>query len=326
MLTDQMDAVTNDYFIIKGGKAQDIYFETSFNLNYFIKQKNGIWKRPSGGRRMRIPLRYDGNEAGFYGRGDTVSSDKRDAITAAYFDMKHAFGNATILRIDTLENAGPQAMINLVTEEVAGAQMSITKLLADSQFDLPSGASTKRLTGMRAALNENADLEYGDLTENEVMAVDGTKPWEGKMEAAGTVITLDVIRNGRSDADGGMGVQDEPDLIIQTKALYNKTKSLLQAQQRFTTEGAKTVKAGFTGVYFEGADLYPERYLPADHMLMINSQHWGYAVHQKGLFVRTPWSVIEGSAQDKTMKILFDGNQVCNNRKVHKGWSNCTVS
>ena len=35
----QMDAVTNDYFIIDGGKAADLYFEQSFNLNYFLKQQ-----------------------------------------------------------------------------------------------------------------------------------------------------------------------------------------------------------------------------------------------------------------------------------------------
>ena len=63
MLTEQMDAVTNDYFIINGGKAQDIYFENSFTLNYFLKQKKGIWKRPTGGLKIRVPLRYDGNEA-----------------------------------------------------------------------------------------------------------------------------------------------------------------------------------------------------------------------------------------------------------------------
>lgn len=325
MLTDQMDAVTNDYFIINGGKAQDIYFENSFTLNYFLKQKKGIWKRPTGGLKIRIPLRYDGNESSFYAKGDTISSDKRDAISAAYFEWKHAYGSGTVLRIDTLENAGPAAMIDLITEEVSGAQSSLTKLLSQSQFDLPTAGSS-RLTGMRACMNETATLAYGDLTENEVEAVDGTKPWEGKMYASAAVISLAVIRNGRSDADGGMGTQDEPDLIVMTKALYNKVKDLLQAQQRFTTDGAKTVKAGFTGVYFEGADLYPERYLPDNHMIMLNSQHWGYAVHSKGFMVRTPWEKIEGSAQDKTFKIFFDGNQVCNNRKVHKGWSAITVS
>jgi hypothetical protein len=324
-LEAQMDAVTNDYFMIDGGKAEDIYFETSYLLNYGLKQQKGIWKRPGGGRKVKIPLRYDGNETGFYGRGDTLSSDKREAITAAYFLIKHAYGNGTVLRIDTLENSGPEAMIDLVTEEVAGAQASIRKTLASSIYDNPSGVSD-RLTGLRAMCNESTSLEYGELTEAEVIAQDGTTPWEGKMDSTSEPVSLDGIRTLRTDADGGQGTQDEPDLVVTSKTLFNTIKSILQVQQMFTTEGSKVVKAGFTGVYFEGADIFPDRYIPAaTYMFALNSSHWGWAVHKKGYFMRTPWSIIEGSAQDRTFKILFDGNQVCNNRKVHKGHSGLTA-
>lgn len=322
-LEAQLDAVTNDYFMIDGGKAQDIYFETSFLLNYGLKQQKAIWKRPSGGRQIKIPLRYDGNEAGFYGRGDTLSSDKRDAITAAYFDWKHAYGNGTILRVDTLENSGPEAMIDLVTEEVLGAQESITKTLADSIYDLP-GNGSDRLTGLRALCNEDTSLEFGSLTEAEVLSNDGSTPWEGKMDSTSTPVSLDLVRTLKTDADGGKGKVDEPDLVVTTKTLFNTIKSILQVQQMFTTEGSKTVKAGFTGVYFEGSDIFPDRYCPSGHMFLLNSMHWGWAVHKKGMFMRTPWSMIEGSAQDRTFKILFDGNQVCNNRKTHKGHSALT--
>lgn len=59
----QLEAVTNDYFQIENGKAEDNYFETSFLLDYLIKQKKGIFKRPSGGEKISIPIRYDGNKA-----------------------------------------------------------------------------------------------------------------------------------------------------------------------------------------------------------------------------------------------------------------------
>lgn len=86
----ERESVTDDYFMADGKKAVDIYFDTSFLLNYFIKQNKGIWERPSGGEKFRIPLEYDGQEAGFYTRGDTISSDFRENINAAYFDPKHA--------------------------------------------------------------------------------------------------------------------------------------------------------------------------------------------------------------------------------------------
>ena len=73
-----------------GGKAVDIYFYTSFLLNRLLKQKKGIWERPDGGNRIRIPLEYDGQEAGFYSRGDTISSDDRESVNAARFNWVHA--------------------------------------------------------------------------------------------------------------------------------------------------------------------------------------------------------------------------------------------
>lgn len=319
-ILSQMNATTIDYFMADGKKAFDNYFLSSFTLNYFLKEKKGVFINPGGGLNIRVPLRYDGNEAGFYSRGDTISSDKKEAITAVYFPWKHAYGNGTILRVDTLENAGAEAFVNLMTEELYGAQESLTQLLANSLFDDADG-STERLTGLRALCNETATLEYGNVAENDMVAADGTKPWEGKTTSTATTVTLNVIRTLRSAADYGTGKQDEPDLGITTKTIYNIIKDILQVQQLFTTEGSKPVKAGFTGLHFEGMDIYPERYCPSGHFFGINSNHFGAAIHQKGNFVPTKWSVIEGSPEDKTMKILFDGNLICNNRRAHHCYS-----
>ena len=320
----QMDAVTNDFFIIDGGKAADLYFQSSFNLNYFLKQKKGLWKRPSSGESIRVPFRYDGNETGFYSRGGVLSSDKRDAITAVFYQWKHCYSNGTVYRVDELKNAGPEGLINLTTEETYGAVESISKLLADSLYDAPGGDSA-RLTGIRNLCNETSTLDYGNINEDDIVAKDGTKPWEGKVTSTDETISLDVIRDLRSTAEYGAGADDEPKLIVTTKALYNTIKSILQVQQMFTEKDSEPVKAGFTGVHFEGAEIYPDKFCPSGWMFALNPNHFGFAVHKKGLFMRTPWAVIEGSAQDKTMKILFDGNTICNNRRAHAAHSNLSA-
>ena len=45
-------------------EATDIYFRTSFLLNRLLKEQKGIWERPPGGMKIRVPLEYDGQEAG----------------------------------------------------------------------------------------------------------------------------------------------------------------------------------------------------------------------------------------------------------------------
>jgi len=61
---NELDEITQDYYELEDGNlARDIYFDTSFLLNYFIKQQKGIWERPTGGNQIRIPLEYDGQNA-----------------------------------------------------------------------------------------------------------------------------------------------------------------------------------------------------------------------------------------------------------------------
>lgn len=316
----ELEAITTDYFMADDGKAVDIYFKTSFLLNYLLKQQKGIWKRPEGGRRIRIPLEYSGQEAGFYKRGDTISSDDKESVNAAYFLMKHAFGNATIYRIDELENAGKYEEVDLVVQRVSGAQKSITKILAESIYDLPSGDSA-RLTGLRACCHETATLAYAAIAEDDLVAGDGTKPWEGKMVATATNISLAVIRDASTAAKLRDGEGGKPNLVTLPETLWNVLADILQKQQRFT-DGKETVKAGFTGLYFEGKDIFPDDYCPANHFFALNSAHIGFAVHRDGYFMRNKWRVIPDSPEDRTMKIYFDGNQVVNNRKAHIGYSN----
>jgi len=306
--------------MLEDGKAVDIYFNSSFLLNYFLKQHKGLWERPNGGLKIRIPLEYDGQEAAFYSKGDPISSDDRESLNAAYFSWKHGYANATVYRIDGLENAGDYAKVQLVTQRVGGAQKSLTKLLAGSLYDEPGG-STDRLTGFRACCHETATTAYGGIAENDMVAADGTKPWEGKRDTTTEKIGLNVIRTQCTEAKVRDGAGGRPDLYTTTQALWDIIADILQAQQRFT-QGTETAKAGFVGLNFEGKDIFPDDYCPSGYGFAVNSRHAGFAVHQKGYMVRNKWRVIPDSAEDKTMKIYFDGNFVVNNRKSHKAHSN----
>jgi len=317
---DELEAITNDYFMADGGKAIDIYFNTSFLLNYLLKQQKGLWERPDGGMKIRVPLEYDGQEAGFYSKGDTISSDDRESLNAAYFDWKHAYSNATVYRIDSLKNAGRYAEVQLVTQRLGGAQKSLTKLLASSIYDT-AGAGSTRLTGLLACCNETATTAYGNIAEDDLVAADGTKPWEGKLDSTTEGISLSVLRDMATAAKLRDGAKGKPDLVVMPEALWNVIADILQAQQRFV-DSKSTADAGFTGLKFEGKDLFPDDYCPSGYAFALNSNHIGFAVHKQGNFMRSKWKVIPDSPEDKTMKIYWDGNLIVNNRKAHQGHSN----
>jgi hypothetical protein len=317
---DELEAITNDYFMADGGKAIDIYFDTSFLLNYLLKQQKGLWERPDGGMKIRVPLEYDGQEAGFYSKGDTISSDDRESLNAAYFEWKHAYGNATVYRIDSLKNAGRYAEVQLVAQRVAGAQKSLTKLLASSIYDT-AGAGSDRLTGLLACCNETATTAYGQIAEDDLVSNDGTKPWEGKVTTTTESIALSVMRDMATAAKLRDGSNGKPNMIVMPEALWNVVADILQAQQRFV-DSSETANAGFTGLKFEGKNLFPDDYCPSGYAFALNSAHIGFAVHKSGNFMRSKWKVIPDSPEDRTMKIYFDGNMIVNNRKAHIAHSN----
>lgn len=309
----EIEKITSDYLLADNKRATDIYFTTSYLMNLLMKQKKGIFKMIPGGDKVKVHLRYDGSEAGAYSRNDALSEDDRENITAAYFGIKHYFGNATLYRTDELSAAGEYAEIELVTEKVDSAMESVRKKLSTDLFSSASDTS-ELITGLLSLCNETSTRDYGEINEDEVVAEDGTKPWEGKVNSTSTVLSLEALQTLRSDAkiEGS-----KPNLIITTETLFNKLSRMLQAQQRFV-KAEEVAKAGFTGVNFEGADVVVDDYCPSGYAFALNTKHIGFGVHKQGYFSRTPWEKLSSGARGRTLKILWDGNLICNHRAAHK--------
>jgi hypothetical protein len=318
---EELNSITNDYFAIQGKKAVDIYFYTSWLMMFLMQRQGGLWERPTGGEKIRVPLEYDEQVSGFYVRGDTISSDDRESVNAAYFDWKHCYSNATVYRIDGLKNAGDYAKVQLVTQRVGGAQKTVRKTLAGSIYDDHGGAGS-RLTGLRACCSETAGTAYGGIAENDLVANDGTKPWEGKTTTTTENLTLNVIRTQASNAKVRDGVNGKPDLYVTTETLWNVVSDILQVQQRFTDQKSAAAKAGFTALWFEGKDVVADDFCPSGYSFALNSAHIGFAVHASGYFVREAWGKIPDSPGDKAMKIYWDGEMIVDNRKAHQAHSN----
>lgn len=317
----ELESVTNDYFVADGGKAVDIYFNTSFLIDYLMNKKKGLWERPSGGRRMRVPLEFDESEGGAYARADALSSDDREIINAAYFWLKHYYGNSTIYRTDELENDGPYAEVQIVTQKIANAQKTVTKKLATDLYSSSSDTANE-LTGLLSTTSETATVAYGGIIENDLVATDGTKPWEGKTTTTTEGISLAVIRTATSAAKVNDGANGKPNIGVMTETLFNVVSGILQVQQRFTTD-SDTAKAGFTHLVFEGKILAADDYAPSGYMFLLNSNFIGFGIHKKGYFARTQWAdlIVAGPAA-RSMKIFWDGNLICSNRKAHIAHSN----
>jgi hypothetical protein len=315
----EIESITNDYFLAGDGRAVDIYFRNSFLLDLLMNRQAGIFERPGGGEKIRVPLNYSDAEGGFFTRSDSLSSDDRIAINAAFFHWKHAYGNATVYLTDEVEAAGDYAAVQFVTQKIETAQRTCANWLASTIYSA-AGDEAPTLTGLRALTSEDADAPYGGLAENDLVAADGTLPWEGKTDSSAAEISLEVLQALRSTAKISDGRDGKPNVAVTTETLYNKISRLLQAQQRYVTDDG-VVSAGFTHLVYEGMVLAADDYCPSGHCFALNTRHLGFAIHQNGFFARQPWVDLAGPA-GRSMKILWHGNLVCSNRKAHACHSN----
>ena len=317
----EIESITKDYYVVNGSAAVDIYFDSSFWMWKFMQNKFGMWERPEGGDYIRIPFEFDEAEGGFYSRSEALSSDDRDTVNTARFQWKHAYGNGTIYRHDELKNSGAYAAVSLVSQRLSGAQKTCAKRIASNIYN-EVGDSSIYITGLRSMCSETSSTKYGDVAEDDLVSDDGTKKWEGKNNTTSESIGLAVLRTQRSDAKIRDGRNGRPDFYTTTETLFNKIKGVLQPMQRFTEDKA-TTKAGFSNLVFEGMTIAADDYVPSGYGFAVNSKYVGFAVHKDGYYKRDPWRKLDGP-QGKTMKILWDGNIICSNRRAHKSHSNLT--
>lgn len=324
MILEELNEITNDYFLLDGGKATDIYFQSSFLMQHFMEKQRGLWERPSGGKYIRVPLEYDESEGGAYTRNDPLSSDDREIIDAAYFEWKHYYGNATIYRTDGLMNAGEYAEVQLVAAKLANAQKTVRNWIAKNIYT-SGGDSDRHLTGLLTMCSETTTTKYGTIAEDDLVSRNGEKHWEGKTNTTGGVISLDILRNVRSEAKIHDGMDGKPNIVLMTETLWNKVASILQTQQRFVKD-TDTAKAGFQHLDFEGMLVVVDDFCPSGYAFFLNANNFGFGVHSKGYFARTSWENLTTGPAGQTMKIFWDGNLITNNRKAHTAASELTAS
>ena len=317
----EMESTTRDHFLVDGGKAVDIYFKDSYLKTLLMKEKRGLWERPEGGLSHRIPFEFDLQNGGAYDKTDTISSDDKETINGALFLVKYYYGNATIHRIDEQKNSGPYAEVKLLVSKVEGAQKKISKDLSTDIYALATD-SAKTISGLNSICATTTTTAYGGVQEADLLAADGTYPWKGIVTTTTEGISLAVIRTLRSSAKIHDGADGKPNIGVMPEALFNIIAAQLQAQQRFTTS-SDTATAGFTHVVFEGLTLAADDYCPSGTHFQINTNSLGFLIDKNGYFARDPWgSLTAVGIPAKTMKIFWDGNLICSNRKAQAKHTN----
>ena len=330
----ELTSITNDYFALDGGKAWDIYFTDSYGLNYFGKQKKGLYEKVPGGAYFQVPLEFGGLMGVAYPRGTisinrTHSGYNKQIIKNARYSPTHYMGSAKVLRVDKLANRDKFAMVKDVVARVKNAQKTLVRKQSTDFHGYGGTANVDTINGtFEFCYNGDVSRTYPDANIGNLANTE--TGWTGRLTDRGAATaTLDDVRQMRLTAKVRDGKNGRPDIVFCSPAIFAVFQDILQSQQRFV-EDKDAAAAGFQSISLEGCTIIEDDFVNSSDvtnhaMVAINSAYYGIHCYEGAEYDKTDWTTEEATPGDMFMDIYWDGQVVSSMRDAHIGYHNVGV-
>lgn len=271
-------------------------------------QQRGKMKTFSGGRLIYEELSFAENgNAGWYSGYDLLPVAAQDVLSAAQFDIRQAACPVIISGLELLQNAGPEQMIDLLSQRIDVAEATMRNLVAGGIYSDGTGAGGKEVTGLNAAVPLDPTVgTYGGIDRATWQF------WRSKVRnvASAANIQTDFNAMWASLVRGA----DRPDLIVVDNTVWMAYVASLQAQQRFTS--SETGNLGFPTIKYMDADVVLDGgiggFCPAGTAFFLNTDYIKFRPHSARNFVPLSPNKRYSINQDAEVQILaWAGNLTC---------------
>ena len=298
---DQISAMTK---ALIDDSAADNFFDSN-PLFYWLKEKGQVIF--DGGTHIQEPIVYDDvDAAGSFSNYDILDTTPNEQHTAAKADLKRYYVNIVISRHELLRASGKEAVINLLDSKVQVGNMTLAqKISTDLHSDNADAAAG--ITGLQT-------IVAGSGTAHNISSSDASV-WASQMDSSTTALTLKAMDDLWELLAVG---NDAPKMIVTSRKVLSKFKSLLVTNQRFGE--AEKVSGGFRAVMFNDAPVFAdpntkETSSTAHHMYFLNPSWLKLYVHKDDNFTSVPFPVTPN--QDVTgSRITASLQLLCNNRRM----------
>ena len=263
-------------------------------------QQRGKSRPFSGGRLIYEELSFAENgNAGFYSGYDLLPVAAQDVISAAQFDIKQAACPVVISGLETLQNAGPEQMIDLISARIDVAESTMQNLICGGLYSDGLGYGGKQIVGLNAAIPTTPNTGvYGGIDRATWTF------WRSKLVDVANTTTIQANMNTLwSSLVRGT---DAPDLILMDNLTWAAYTASLQAQQRFTD--ASVGNLGFPSLKYMGTDVVLDGgiggFCPAGTAFFLNTKYIHYRPHSQRNFVSLSPNKRYSINQDAEVQIL----------------------
>jgi len=271
-------------------------------------QARGKTRTFSGGRVIFEELTFaENSNAGFYSGYDILPVNPADMLSAAQFDIKQASCPIIISGLEMLQNAGPEAVIDLLEGRIAASEATMRNLICGSIYSDGTGYGGKEITGLNAAVPLSPTSgTYGGIDRATWTF------WQSKVkDVASTATLLADMNNLWASLQRGA---DRPDLIVVDSVVWEAYVAVVQDQQRFASmSGSGTAGFGFPAIKFMDADMVLDGgiggFCPTGTGFFLNTNYIHWRPHSQRNFVSLSPNKRVSINQDAEVQILgFAGN------------------
>jgi len=240
----------------------------------------------SGGSKILEEMDFDENSTyKRYSGGEALDTGVSEVLTASEYAWKQIAITIEITGLEgDVQNAGPEAFINLLSGRVTNAERTMRNGIGADLYSDGTADSGKQIDGLQLQVAD-------DPTTGTVGGIDRATitKWRNytKTEGAGGGSTPAITTSNIQDLMNEVYLNvsrntDHPDLIFSDNNLYKTYWSSLQAQQRFTN--SRLAERGFENLRFVNADVIFDGGLggscPANHMYFLNTDFLHYRPHR----------------------------------------------
>lgn len=291
-----------------------------------LKERGRI-KPVSGGESILQELEY-GQNATYtrYAGYEVINIQPSEVFSAAQFQWKQAAVTVTISGLESIQNAGKEQIISLISARIRNAEKSANNGMWNDLYSAGTANGGKQVGGLQ--------LLVADAPTSGTVGGINRATW-----------TFWRNQKYQCSSDGGSGAAsatniqrymkglyyklvrgtDKPDLILADTNYYSLYEASLLSIQRITQSDKG--EAGFMSLKFQGADVVLDGFpagaagvaasssaegCPANHMYMLNTDYIHYRPSSERNW--SPLDEVRSVNQDATVKtIAWAGNMTLSN-------------
>ena len=325
-LLQELQAVTDDYLYNR--TPEDVYFRDHV-LIYKLSKKG---KSFNGGLKIQTNLEYGKQHTGSYGPKTEFPVQKKEILTAAFFEYAAYFGVSTYDMEDQLLNNGDAAFVNIIQTKLKNMQKSIRDSMAIDIWRSRAANVAAAVyddphpfEGVAALFEQDANTAYGQIKPNELLRDgSGDSLWKTGFTSTGMTMSFATTQAIRRLGSLGNSNDSKPDLYITTEVLKDGFEATLQAQ--VVRSDGKLQDVGFDNVLFKGAAIVSDERQTANYIDGYNTKYLDIIHHSERNFTKPEWKAEIRTPETFTCNTRWMGQLVCTNRLGHVRATNVTVA